>query len=84
MATKKVIEKKTGEKYTSKGAKAKHERTESKAEMEKEYGSNKGPKTFRCDECGEIYFTLPDQVNASCPHCVKGRWLTQIEDTSLQ
>lgn len=43
MAIKKVIEKKTGEKYTSKGAKAKHERTESKAEMKKEYGKPKPP-----------------------------------------
>ena len=43
MAIKKVIEKKTGEKYTSKKAKAKHERTESKAEMKKEYGKPKPP-----------------------------------------
>ena len=43
MATKKIVEKKTGEKYSSKAAKAKHEKTESKAEMKKEYGKPKGP-----------------------------------------
>lgn len=43
MATKKVIEKKTGEKYVSKAAKAKREKGESKAEMKKEYGKVKGP-----------------------------------------
>jgi hypothetical protein len=43
MATKKIVEKKTGEKYTSKKAKAKHEKTESKAEMKKEYGKPKPP-----------------------------------------
>ena len=35
---KKMVEKKTGEKYASKGAKAKHEKAESKKEMIKEYG----------------------------------------------
>ena len=43
MATKKIVEKKTGEKYSSKSAKAKHEKTESKAEMKKEYGKPKPP-----------------------------------------
>jgi N-acyl-D-aspartate/D-glutamate deacylase len=41
MATKKVIEKKTGEKYASKAAMAKHEKKESKAEQMKEYGKVK-------------------------------------------
>jgi hypothetical protein len=35
---KKVVEKKTGEKYASKTSKAKHEKKESKKEMIKEYG----------------------------------------------
>ena len=43
MATKKVIEKKTGEKYASKAAMAKHEKKEGKAEQIKEYGKPKGP-----------------------------------------
>jgi hypothetical protein len=38
-----ITEKKTGEKYPSKVAKAKHEKTESKAEMKKEYGRVKSP-----------------------------------------
>ena len=33
-----IVEKKTGEKYASKAAMAKHERTEGKKEMIKEYG----------------------------------------------
>ena len=37
----KVMEKKTGEKYTSKAAMKKHEKTESKAEQKKEYGKVK-------------------------------------------
>ena len=43
MATKKITEKKTGEKYTSKAAMMKHEKGESKAEMKKEYGKVKSP-----------------------------------------
>lgn len=43
MATKKIIEKKTGEKYASKKAMMKHEKSESKAEMKKEYGKPKSP-----------------------------------------
>ena len=43
MATKKIVEKKTGEKYVSKTAKIKHEKNESKAEMKKEYGKVKSP-----------------------------------------
>jgi hypothetical protein len=35
---KKIVEKKTGEKYASKSVKAKHEKGESKKEMVKEYG----------------------------------------------
>lgn len=35
---KKVVEKKTGEKYVSKAAMAKHEKKEGKKEMIKEYG----------------------------------------------
>jgi hypothetical protein len=38
---KKIVEKATGEKYTSKAAMKKHEKTESKAEMKKEYGKVK-------------------------------------------
>jgi hypothetical protein len=38
---KKVIEKKTGEKYASKAAMKKHEKVESKAEQKKEYGKVK-------------------------------------------
>jgi hypothetical protein len=41
MATKKVTEKKTGEKYASKSAMMKHEKKESKAEQMKEYGKVK-------------------------------------------
>jgi N-acyl-D-aspartate/D-glutamate deacylase len=41
MATKKVIEKKTGEKYASKAAMMKHEKKEPKAEQMKEYGKVK-------------------------------------------
>ena len=40
---KSVKETKTGEMYSSKSAKAKHEKSESKAEMKKEYGKPKGP-----------------------------------------
>lgn len=36
-----ITEKKTGEKYTSRSAKAKHERTESKQERKLEYGRKK-------------------------------------------
>ena len=43
MATKKIVEKKTGEKYASKKAMMKHEKSESKAEMKKEYGKVKPP-----------------------------------------
>jgi hypothetical protein len=43
MATKKIVEKKTGEKYASKKAMMKHEKGESKAEMKKEYGRVKSP-----------------------------------------
>jgi hypothetical protein len=43
MATKKIVEKKTGEKYASKKAMMKHEKSESKAEMKKEYGRVKSP-----------------------------------------
>jgi hypothetical protein len=43
MATKKIVEKKTGEKYASKAAMMKHEKGESKAEMKKEYGKVKSP-----------------------------------------
>lgn len=43
MKTKKITEKKTGEKYTSKAAMMKHEKGESKAEMKKEYGKVKSP-----------------------------------------
>ena len=42
-AKKKIVEKKTGEKYTSKAAMMKHEKSESKAEMKKEYGKPKAP-----------------------------------------
>lgn len=38
MAAKKIVEKKTGEKYASKAAMMKHEKKESKAERIKEYG----------------------------------------------
>lgn len=38
---KKVTEKATGEKYASKAAKARHERSESKKEQVKEYGKAK-------------------------------------------
>ena len=41
MATQKIVEKKTGEKYASKKARMKHEKSESKAEMKKEYGKVK-------------------------------------------
>ena len=43
MATKKIVEKKTGEKYASKKAMMTHEKGESKAEMKKEYGKVKSP-----------------------------------------
>ena len=38
---------------------------------EREQLRNPKPRTFRCDKCREIYFTLPDQPNAPCPHCQK-------------
>ena len=47
MATKKIVEKKTGEKYASKKAMMKHEKTESKAEMKKEYGKAKSPDMMK-------------------------------------
>lgn len=43
MKNKKIVEKKTKEKYASKAAMMKHEKSESKAEMKKEYGKVKGP-----------------------------------------
>lgn len=41
-AKKPVVEKKTGEKYSSKSAMRTHEKSESKAERKREYGSKKG------------------------------------------
>lgn len=41
MKNKKIVEKKTGEKYASKSAMMKHEKKESKAEQMKEYGKVK-------------------------------------------
>lgn len=38
MKAKPIVEKKTGEKYASKAAMAKHEKKEGKKEMVKEYG----------------------------------------------
>lgn len=38
---KKIVEKKTGEKYASKAAKAKHEKSESMQERLREYGKKK-------------------------------------------
>lgn len=38
---KKIVEKKTGEKYKSKAAMMKHEKTEGKKERMKEYGKKK-------------------------------------------
>ena len=46
-AKKKIVEKKTGEKYTSKVAMMKHEKSESKAEMKKEYGKPKAPTKMK-------------------------------------
>ena len=43
MKNKKIVEKKTKEKYASKAAMMKHEKSESKAEMKKEYGKPKPP-----------------------------------------
>jgi hypothetical protein len=39
-----IVEKSTGEKYASKAAMMKHEKSESMAERKKEYGSMGGPK----------------------------------------
>jgi hypothetical protein len=39
--SKPMVEKKTGEKYASKGAKMKHEKVESKKEQMREYGKVK-------------------------------------------
>lgn len=47
-AKKKVVEKKTGEKYASKAAMMKHEKSESKAEMKKEYGKKSPVKMKKC------------------------------------
>lgn len=41
MKNKMMVEKKTGEKYASKSAKMKHEKTESKKEQMREYGKVK-------------------------------------------
>jgi hypothetical protein len=41
IAKKKIVEKKTGEKYASKAAMANHEKKESKAQQIKEYGKVK-------------------------------------------
>lgn len=38
---KKIVEKKTGERYTSKAAKARHEKSEGPKERKREYGSAK-------------------------------------------
>jgi hypothetical protein len=51
-----VKEKATGETYSSKSAKAKHEKNESKAEMKKEYGTTKGstqkkPSAIKMKKC---------------------------------
>ena len=42
-----VSEKKTGEKYASKSAKMKHEKSESKKEMIKEYGMKAAMKKMK-------------------------------------
>ena len=42
MKKKPVIEKKTGEKYSSRSAMRTHEKSESKSERKREYGSKKG------------------------------------------
>lgn len=34
------------------------------------------PKTFRCDDCGEIYFTLPKETKVKCPHCLNRKQIT--------
>ena len=47
MATKKIVEKKTGEKYASKATMAKHEKKEGKAEQMKEYGKVKRTPTMQ-------------------------------------
>jgi hypothetical protein len=52
MKTKKIIEKKTGEKYASKKAMMKHEKSESKAEMKKEYGKPKPPTRQMTEDIG--------------------------------
>ena len=41
---KKIVEKATGEKYASKAAMKKHEKTESKAKRKKEYGGKPGKR----------------------------------------
>ena len=43
-AKKKIVEKATGEKYSSKAAMMKHEKSESKAERKKEYGGKPGKR----------------------------------------
>lgn len=48
-----VTEKKTGEKYASKAAKARHERKESKAEMVKEYGKKTAAKKVAARKKGK-------------------------------
>lgn len=47
MATKKIVEKKTGEKYASKAAMAKHEKKETKATEKKEMMKPKGPMQLK-------------------------------------
>jgi hypothetical protein len=42
-----ITEKKTGEKYASKSAKMKHEKSESKKEMIKEYGMKAAMKKMK-------------------------------------
>lgn len=32
-------------------------------------GHQSGIKAFRCENCNEIYFSLPNQRNALCPRC---------------
>lgn len=36
--------------------------------MERDFTTH-GPKTYRCETCNEMYFILPNDPNAFCPHC---------------
>lgn len=49
------------------------------AEIEVQKYQSNGPKTFRCDNCNEMYFTMPNKTNVNCPHCNNIKKLSPLQ-----